>query len=1049
MPRVEYRRIDLPLRISQETDGMVALQISTGRGVRSVALQANRLADDISPYELEELRWLFREVHLSAFVEDPARPEISETVYRIVLDIPEPVLTELNWETLLQSAASELRHPGMIAPHSWVIVRACSVRPSYANLPFTLPLRILQVNSGSNPPIADWVQPMFGSRPREVVERAVVTQTTSEWMPPETWATVDVLHVTLPTFEQPEQAFSAAKPDLPGTLGWFSRWTDRWQTRLLVIQCDTPTKAVVARRLGARLCNRGGPAVIVANVQNPPAYMWLFYQELYGYIVHDFAIDHAVERTSRPGITVSLYGGTGREEGLRVSTVGFGLFTLGRKVQEKPANVEAQEEYRALFPRPSASSDAQAVLTDVENDWKNFRFDLHEREGLLPISAHLEKLRTIRRPYRTTLEPVNPPAPRFVNSALWREINNEFAMIPQDSRPLAVGERCHLGIWLGPEELRIRTIDASAIIDEVFKWSPEMDGVWIEVAVVGIDFEVFGESVQELWLPREAPTEAVYFAIAPKRPGIAQLRFGIYYLNNLIQSFRLGARVWSDVGKTVGAGTGDLAAAIGVEQTSIGDACYIAGMEYARSHDLKAVSASSERALTIVANTLENRQILTVKGSDLCNTEVHSDAEMPNIVAQIRQTLDRIAFVKIAGLTAPQYQFLGKQEDIEARCKEAISKLASAGWNLFANLAPSEGLKGKIRALLSGNRKTIHVAQLLREKVIPWAFVYDRYYDNLRRATDGQPVEQGVCLAALAASSSEFDTLKCGEHKECLLNKDCQAERQQQGLPLYEESTVACPLHFWGFRHVIEVPPRQVVDAASKPHNERRTIKASDPLRLVAGLNATLALCNDHWKALNEVHKWETPQYNRDPILDLLRKIQPDLIYFFCHARGGQFDPEHTYPPYLEFQVVGGATEYLRPQDFAGEEWLHGPLVFLNACGTMGYSPDALSPFLKALVDGRDASGVLGTEVPVAEALATTFAHEFITRFIGGTPAGEAVLTARRMLLASKNPLGLVYTLFASADLVIEHDSGKGDSPNFDTDRNKPRTINPGEICKS
>ncbi len=62
---------------------------------------------------------------------------------------------------------------------------------------------------------------------------------------------------------------------------------------------------------------------------------------------------------------------------------------------------------------------------------------------------------------------------------------------------------------------------------------------------------------------------------------------------------------------------------------------------------------------------------------------------------------------------------------------------------------------------------------------------------------------------------------------------------------------------------------------------------------------------------------------------------------------------------------------------------------------------------------------MLGTEVPVAEALAGEFAGEFVQRFLSGTPAGRAVVEARRVLLARRNPLGLVYTLFAPADLKI------------------------------
>src|SRR6185295_10822960 len=159
---------------------------------------------------------------------------------------------------------------------------------------------------------------------------------------------------------------------------------------------------------------------------------------------------------------------------------------------------------------------------------------------------------------------------------------------------------------------------------------------------------------------------------------------------------------------------------------------------------------------------------------------------------QVRETLDQIAFQRRGG--QPLYRFLGDPQTIQAHCKEALSKLAAAGWNLFLNLAPSQELQKKVRDLLEGEAKTIHVAHILREKVIPWAFVYDRPYDEQTRRLQGQPVEQGVCLAAVPQAGSQFQALKCGEHAACLLNAERQAERQAQGLPLYAERTVACPL---------------------------------------------------------------------------------------------------------------------------------------------------------------------------------------------------------------------------------------------------------------
>jgi hypothetical protein len=93
--------------------------------------------------------------------------------------------------------------------------------------------------------------------------------------------------------------------------------------------------------------------------------------------------------------------------------------------------------------------------------------------------------------------------------------------------------------------------------------------------------------------------------------------------------------------------------------------------------------------------------------------------------------------------------------------------------------------------------------------------------------------------------------------------------------------------------------------------------------------------------------------------------------------------------------------------------------VFLNGCGTGGYTPDALSPFIKKLVADLGASGVIGTEITVWEELAIDVAEDFLQRFLARASAGEALLAVRRSLLARNNPLGLIYTLYAPAHLKL------------------------------
>jgi hypothetical protein len=215
------------------------------------------------------------------------------------------------------------------------------------------------------------------------------------------------------------------------------------------------------------------------------------------------------------------------------------------------------------------------------------------------------------------------------------------------------------------------------------------------------------------------------------------------------------------------------------------------------------------------------------------------------------------------------------------------------------------------------------------------------------------------------------------------------------------------------------VPPKQQ-DSDGAATKERECINAKPQVRLVAGMNAALGRYQEHWQDLCKIQAWPGPIYDRDDLLTALKDELLDFVYFYCHARGGQADPS-VDPPYLEFEPPGGSPGVIKPEHLEDKAWSHRPLVFLNACGSLGYSPDALSPFLKTLVEGREASGVLGTEVPVAEILAGQVACAFMTKFLKeGKQAGQALLEVRQALLAKFNPLGLVYTLFAPAELVVD-----------------------------
>src|SRR4029453_9563641 len=79
-----------------------------------------------------------------AFLWDESLPYPKMNLSRLVLHIADPALEELDWETLLDETAKQIAYP---APtYRPIVIRSRPSRPRSLNLPFTLPLRILQLN---------------------------------------------------------------------------------------------------------------------------------------------------------------------------------------------------------------------------------------------------------------------------------------------------------------------------------------------------------------------------------------------------------------------------------------------------------------------------------------------------------------------------------------------------------------------------------------------------------------------------------------------------------------------------------------------------------------------------------------------------------------------------------------------------------------------------------------------------------------------------------------------------------------------------------------
>ncbi len=1077
MARIEYRRVDFSLRVEPGTDGGAVIHsgpVDQPALARTTALDAAwvALCKEAGGVPPDLPAALDLQSRLASLVSaDVAAPleGMAQLVPRITVDVRGPVeLAALDWESVLEPLA---------VANGCAQVRVTPLKRRGAWIPLSLPLRLVHVTAPNSPPLGEQVRGVFGSQPEELVRRAfdyreVREGELADWQPNAEWPTADILHIDeLPTLDEPSSALAWGAPDAFGSVGWLARFAHIWQTRLILIDAWTPEQHRVARAVAHALTARGGPAVVTGPLSgirqegfNTPGFYWN--------LVHDFALDAAfLDANWGAPLRATLFGGAGREEALRVSTVGIGLLDLGRdlaassrsrtsrepayQLPENVARIAMHElpmesrtrgrSIRSMVRRRSVDDTPldrrnrfQGMAREarrLSEDWDAFEFEFHESDGLLPLAERLTLMRDLvgsEGPANRSEVVPSVRGRRFVNSAFYTEAAAEgLTLVPQEITALDVGSVYHLGVDIGPRRVDVRTVGAAAVIEEIFQWAPEKEGVWVEVAITGLDFQLVGHSVQELWLPKDAPSDPLYFAVIPGKRGVSRLRFCVYYRQQLVQSFRVAAATRSPGGRArrASARREALAKALDLPLGKVGDAGYMARLEYGSLGDPARMSELPGRDMSIVANHNDGKRVISVKASGV-HAEIDSAGDVDEWVARVRNTLDAVTRRPVDDVPRDQWPYrFGLGPDRlnaarEADFKEVLPMLAEEGWELFDRLVYEDD-RPQLMEMLEGEQKVIEVAHVLLEDVVPWAALYTTRYDPHRRTDgNGHAVAHDVCLACIPGAHGLLPATKCGERPECLLHEDTAKARSQAGLPAFRSDTVVCPLNFLGFRHVIELPPLQA-DRRGRTADRSGAVAAGATPLMGAGLNARLPRADDHRTELAALAqepevaaRWSFVETERDRLLDSLTDPDLDVIYLYCHAEGGQIDGTRPRLVFQDLQDPEPRVVYPGALDHA-EKWAHSPLVMLNGCGTAAFSPDALSPFIRKLVRGRGASGVIGTEIQVYEVLAGEVAREFLRRFLRGDPAGSALLMVRRGLLSQLNPLGLAFTLYGAAGLSL------------------------------
>ena len=243
--RLEFSREDLLVQIDRQ-----AVSLTSGKLVDRFDVRTPEELGKVLKKSAAVERWVHRLPHAHYTL-----------IYRICLDIRAREQQAQNWEATLLQFVDRIRIRPLTRPPI-VILRVSPVWARSANFPFTLPLRLIEVNAGGREYIRPAVSEVFHNNPLEKYEAAlrIVQVNWKRWdrveLPPD-WPTVEVLHFNkLPPF--PKGQMLSGDATIPGTLGWLVEKFVTRQVRLVVIRCHSGSELTQMRLFASAVLARGG-----------------------------------------------------------------------------------------------------------------------------------------------------------------------------------------------------------------------------------------------------------------------------------------------------------------------------------------------------------------------------------------------------------------------------------------------------------------------------------------------------------------------------------------------------------------------------------------------------------------------------------------------------------------------------------------------------------------------------------------------------------------------------------------------------------------------
>ena len=486
------------------------------------------------------------------------------------------------------------------------------------------------------------------------------------------------------------------------------------------------------------------------------------------------------------------------------------------------------------------------------------------------------------------------------------------------------------------------------------------------------------------WTPaRGAAREGLYFLVrTPRKPGLHALRCNVYCRGLLLQSHLVTAEVTQRIQSKRSALTRKV------------------DYNLSTRLDTKRLGQASACEFSLFLNDDGNgthsfRFVSSTAGMPEQIADGHIDGgQLANLVSHAREALRFFAWGTSEPWTKDDHYLLDHPDPVHLEL--AWTRMARRGANLWMKLTEVFGALGPEARKLRDKLRSPGVLQLaLKESpdsIFPAALIYDYPFD--------------IGLSQVTLCQAAFEAIRLGRplHQEPCFLGQC---------PSYESRSVVCPGGFWGFRHELGLPvhlPKGEV-AVSIPRGQAVRAFAA------VSMDKAFEQREDHLRELEKLLPGGL-KILRDRQSCLSQLGEPrQLVYFYCH--GGLMPDTET--PYLLVGPNNSDRLFAQSLFDAGVFWPDElrPLVIVNGCHTTATSPDEMFSMLSAFAAHGNAAGVIGTEITNFEPVAVAFGEALLRRFLAGEPLGRAVKLARLSLLATGNPLGLMYIPFALPSLHL------------------------------